>query len=148
MILQENGWNWIVQCYFNKPHSERQILHVITYVESRYKFTHVGTVLKKVSEDKREGNENYSHCVVTKNSYTYHMSFWRFNTHTRKTKKTFNNLFYIGYVLKQYFGLLGYHILKLTLLAYNLCLLKINMFHIILILSNLVWRECTGCEHQ
>lgn len=75
MILQENGWNWIVQCYFNKPHSERQILHVITYVESRYKFTHVGTVLKEVSEDKREGNESYSHCAVTKNSYTYHMSF-------------------------------------------------------------------------
>lgn len=48
MTLQENGWNWIVQCYFNKPHSERQILHVITYVESRHKFIHVGTVLKEV----------------------------------------------------------------------------------------------------
>lgn len=51
----ENGWNWSVQCYFNKPHSERQILHVITYVESRYKFMHdenVGAGLKKVRRKK------------------------------------------------------------------------------------------------
>ena len=51
MILQESGWNWIVRCYFNKLHTERQILRVITYVESRYKFIHdenAGTGLKEV----------------------------------------------------------------------------------------------------
>lgn len=68
MILQENGWTWIVRCYFNKLHTERQILRVITYVESRYKFIHdenVGTGLKEVRR-KKEGSESHSHCIVTK----------------------------------------------------------------------------------
>lgn len=53
------------------------------------------------------------------------MSFWKFNTHTKSQKKNPNNLFYIGYILKRYFGLLSNHILKLTLSAYIfVCLLQ------------------------
>lgn len=69
--------------------------------------------------------------------------------HGKQTKKTFNNLFYIGYVLKQYFWIIRLPYIKISFTClYFICLLKINMLHIILILGNLAGRECTGCEHQ